>query len=127
MIGMAKRVGNLYLFINSTASATVCNVSFNKNALWHSRLGHTSFTKLTMIDNELHFNPVNDDITHYSICHLSKQKGLPFLSNNNICDTAFDIIHINIWGPFFPETIEGFKYFLTIVDHTSPATGGNVL
>lgn len=78
VIGMGKQVGNLYLFINSTAPATVCNVSLNKTAIWHSRLGHPSFTKLTVIDNELHFNPVNEDITHCSICHLSKQKRLPF-------------------------------------------------
>ena len=28
----------------------------------------------------------------------------------------FDLIHLDVWGSFSVESIEGYKYFLTIVD-----------
>jgi ATP-dependent RNA circularization protein (DNA/RNA ligase family) len=37
---------------------------------------------------------------------LAKQKHLPFKSHNNICDEPFDLIHIDILGPFSVETSE---------------------
>lgn len=36
-----------------------------------------------------------------------------------MCDEAFELLHIDIWGPFFVSNVEGYMYFLTIVDdHT---------
>lgn len=41
------------------------------------------------------------------------------MSNNNVCANAFDLLHIDIWGPFSDPTLEGYRYFMTIVDdHT---------
>ena len=34
----------------------------------------------------------------------------------------FDLVHIDIWGPFSVESIEGFRYFLTIVDDCTRTT-----
>lgn len=57
-----------------------------------------------------------------SNCPLAKQKHLPYISNNNLCANAFDLLHIDIWGPFSVPTPEGYRYFLTIVDdHTRVA------
>lgn len=56
------------------------------------------------------------------VCHLAKQKKLSFLSENNICNTNFELLHIDVWGPFSVETVEGYKYFLTIVDDHFRAT-----
>lgn len=67
---------------------------------WHSRLGHPSFTKISVIGTELHFDPVNEDLTHCSVCHLSKQRRLSYLSNGTLWDNPFDLIHIDIWGLF---------------------------
>lgn len=50
------------------------------------------------------------------MCPLAKQKCLPFTSLNNLSTSAFDLLHLDIWGPFHVPTIDGFKYFLTIVD-----------
>uniref|UniRef100_A0A2N9IF64 Integrase catalytic domain-containing protein n=1 Tax=Fagus sylvatica TaxID=28930 RepID=A0A2N9IF64_FAGSY len=35
---------------------------------------------------------------------------------------TFDLIHCDIWGPYFLPTHDGFKYFLTIVDDCSRST-----
>lgn len=50
---------------------------------------------------------------------LQNKKILPFNSKNNVCDNAFDLLHIDVWGPFSTSTTEGYRYFLMIVDdHT---------
>ena len=50
---------------------------------------------------------------------MAKQKRLPFTSHNHLSPNAFDLIHIDIWGPFSVSTPTGQRYFLTIVDdHT---------
>ena len=51
-----------------------------------------------------------------SVCPLAKQKHLSFNSSNKSSGSCFDLIHCDIWGLFTPCTVEGYKYFLTIVD-----------
>jgi len=34
----------------------------------------------------------------------------------------FDLIHVDIWGPYFVPSFEGHGYFLTIVDDFSRFT-----
>ena len=46
---------------------------------------------------------------------LSK-KVYHFLSSMNVSLLAFELIHVDLWVPFFVPTAEGFKFFLTIVD-----------
>ena len=60
--------------------------------------------------------------SHYKICHMAKQKRLPFVSHNNMSTNPFDIVHIDIWGPFNVSTPAGHRYFLTIVDDYTRAT-----
>ena len=60
-------------------------------------------------------NFVLDDF-HCSTRHFVKQRRLPFISSNNLCDKPFQLIHLDIWGPFHTHSTEGFRYFLTIVD-----------
>ena len=47
---------------------------------------------------------------------MAKLKRLPFPFNNKISSCAFDLIHMNVWGPYSIPTLDGFKDFLTIVD-----------
>ena len=56
-----------------------------------------------------------------NLCPLAKQR-LPYLSLNKRQDAAFDLIHVDTWGPFATAIVEGYKYFLTIVDDYSRAT-----
>ena len=53
---------------------------------------------------------------------MAKQKRLPFISHNNMSTNPFDIVHIDIWGPFNVSTLVGHIYFLTIVDDCTRAT-----
>lgn len=81
--------------------------------MWHKRLGHPSYSRLDVLSK---------DSAYCHVCHLAKQRKLSFPSANHLYNTTFELLHIDIWGPFSVETVDGFKYFLTIVDDYSRAT-----
>ncbi|KZV48565.1 hypothetical protein F511_32101 [Dorcoceras hygrometricum] len=121
-IGMGKRLGNLYVLINSsiTSPSYVCNVSVPKPELWHCRMGHPSPNKLSSLKNILHFDSTDVDINLCHVCHMSKQKRLPFESHNKTAAHSFELLHIDVWGPFSKYSVDGYRFFLTIVDdHTT--------
>lgn len=60
-------------------------------------MGHPSFTRLSVIGNELHFTPVNDALESCSTCHLSKQKRLSFNYSNSVSDSPDHLLHIDVW------------------------------
>ena len=92
------------------------NVSLSSTRLWHYRLGHPPYVKLNMMSNELRISSDFEPSNHCSICPLAKQIRLPFISSNHLSSEPFNLIHLDIWGPFHTMFIEGFQYFLTIVD-----------
>ena len=53
---------------------------------------------------------------------MAKLKRLPFPFNNKICACAFDLVHMDVWGPYSIPTLDGYKYFLTIMDDATLAT-----
>lgn len=71
----------------------------------------------------LHFLPKNLHLSHCGICPKSKQTRLSFpkvsLSKSS---SLFELVHMDIWGPFRTSTYNGEKYFLTIVDDFSRGT-----
>lgn len=85
----------------------------------HDRLGHASIGKLKQIKG---LDIKDTSTTNYRICPLAKQSRLPFLLSNSIAQKPFDLIHVDIWGPYKKASITGAKYFLTIIDdHTRVA------
>ena len=57
-------------------------IFLSKNILWHYRLGHPSYEKIHVLKNELSLSHCSNEPVHCSICHLAKQRRLPFVSNN---------------------------------------------
>ena len=121
MLGHGRRVANLYVMdVEDT------NVSVNAVvdiSTWHNRLRHASLQRLDVISESLgttkHKNKGSD---YCHVCHLAKHRKLSFPSQNNVCNEIFEMLHIDIWGPFSVETVDGYQYFLTIVDDHSRAT-----
>ena len=111
-LGWVKRIGRLYhLNFSDSKSVLSCSISsLTSNTLWHYRLGHPSPSVLQHMSRHLYLKSVHCKDFHCSICHLAKQKRLSFVSNNNLSSSAFDLIHVDIWGPFNAITIDGFKY-----------------
>ncbi|GJZ88141.1 retrovirus-related pol polyprotein from transposon TNT 1-94 [Tanacetum coccineum] len=108
-------------------SPTVC---FNKNAynnsvykqsvdvhIFHARLGHTSVSKL------IHIPVCNSmDLSKFSCecCMLSKSHRLPFQLSNSMSERAFELLHMDLWGPYKQPALNGAHYFFTIVDDPEP-------
>lgn len=53
---------------------------------------------------------------------LAKLKRLPFSASSHISNECFDLIRCDLWGPFSVSTIDGCKFFLTIVNDCSRCT-----
>jgi hypothetical protein len=52
---------------------------------------------------------------------LSKQHALPFTDSSSHAKKLFDLIHVDVWGPYRHTTIDKCTYLLTIVDDYSRA------
>jgi len=84
--------------------------------LWHNRMGHPSFKTLKLLCL------VNQDTTICDICSvfpLAKQTRIPFPISTSRTENVFDLVHLDVWGPYRTPTHNGFRYFLTIVDDHS--------
>ena len=53
---------------------------------------------------------------------MAKQKCLSFVSHNNMYANPFNLVHIDIWGPFHVSTLVEHRYFLTIIDDYTQTT-----
>ncbi|XP_074299714.1 uncharacterized protein LOC141630869 [Silene latifolia] len=94
------------------SSSNACNklCSFE---VFHSTLGHSSYDQLK------HVKPLSmDAITKFSAetCHLSKLYMLPFQRSTSYASALFDLVHLDLWGPYKTSTLLGAKYFLTVLD-----------
>lgn len=50
---------------------------------------------------------------------MSKFTKLPFPLSKSYASALFDLIHLDIWGPYKEVTRGKYRYFMTIVDdHT---------
>jgi hypothetical protein len=108
-----------YASITTTTSAS-SSLPFNdaSNDVWHYYLGHISTSRI----NLLHFIVPNIECNPnivYSVCPLAKQHKLLFLVSTSKSNFVFDMVHCGIWGPFSVESINGNRFFLTIMDDFS--------
>ena len=93
----------------------------NLYSLWHSRLGHPSDVKLhSWVIFFLSCKIVVLKIVMY-VYWLSK-RGCLFPFYNKRAIHSFDLVHMDVWGPFSVPTTARHRYFLTIIDNASRAT-----
>ena len=129
MIGMGRHSGNLYvldstkLFPIPSRVTVICNIASKTiRELWHYCLGHPSYVRLESLKDVLNLKQFVGHPSHYSICHLAKQKRLSFPTLDTVSSSPFELLHFDKWGSFHHPTHEGFRYFLTIVDDFSQFT-----
>jgi len=56
------------------------------------------------------------------ICLLAKQKRLSFPVSTSPSNKIFDLLHMDIWGPLDITSVDGHRYFFTVVDDFSRHT-----
>ncbi|KAH9625378.1 hypothetical protein KSS87_011449, partial [Heliosperma pusillum] len=147
IVAKAKKHGNLYLirgqcqtrrpshysnnnsnflrdtFLNQPVvpvdSSTNNCVQFSDVRLLHQRLGHSSFEKLRHLPGYQVSKGTSFDC---EICMISKHHKLPFATSSSHAAELFDLIHLDVWGPYRVRSLSGAKSFLTIVDDYSRTT-----
>lgn len=61
-------------------------------------------------------------IDHCNVCPCAKQTRIPFPISTSKSFACFDLLHMDLWGPYKTPTYDGCKYFLIIVDDMSRYT-----
>jgi len=138
MIGLGENLNCIYILVVNVDSSksssfhcfnknvsTVCNnfaqsnsLVIPRSALWHFRLGHLSHQRLSQMQSLYPYISCNNkDVS--DICHLAKQKKLPFSPSLSIASSKSELLHFNIWGPLAFLSIHDHKYFLTVIDDFS--------
>ncbi|XP_019155956.1 PREDICTED: uncharacterized protein LOC109152764 [Ipomoea nil] len=127
MTGFAKEENGLYLLTEPPAKKISSFSMSNKihcNAIsmdvWHQRLGHFPITKMHMLCG-FHQTSWNKNLA-CDVCHFAKHKRSPFPISTSTTAGCFELIHLDIWGPFPVCSLQGQHYFLTIVDDYSRFT-----
>ena len=86
--------------------------STSHNLTWHNRLGHPSPKVLKHICRDItDFCACNKCI----ICPLAKKTRLPFLISMTRV-VVFNLLHLDVWGPYRTATHNGCRFCLTIID-----------
>ncbi|XP_074282817.1 uncharacterized protein LOC141607365 [Silene latifolia] len=136
----AKRYGDLYKFrmplslssiglnnvvCNSLVQEIVHSVNSSRNnsttdvQLFHNRLGYSSIEKLRHV-NVTSATAIKDFFCES--CVLAKHHILPFPRSKSYAHSCFDLIHVDVWGPYKVPTMIGARSFLTVLDDHSRNT-----
>ena len=122
IIGTARKVGRLFELIffhlpSSRLSAfAVSKQSTSSLALWHSRLGHASISRVKQLVYRGLLGSVSSKIFDYMPCQFGKQTALPFNNSVSHALSPFDLIHYDVWGLSPITTQGGSRYFVIFVD-----------
>lgn len=81
-------------------------------------MGHISLCKLKHIAG---FHTINQ-LCDCDTCLYAKFNKLPFPRSSNRAKNCFDLIHMDLWGPYMIHALNGASYILTIIDDHSRAT-----
>uniref|UniRef100_A0A803LD02 Integrase catalytic domain-containing protein n=1 Tax=Chenopodium quinoa TaxID=63459 RepID=A0A803LD02_CHEQI len=135
--GMGKMKNGLYYLVHHLTDAWAQNIlqnekraAFNTSSkqakdtdpltVWHNRLGHASLTKMKHISC---VKPhIQQDKKICLTCPMSKFTKLPFSLSDSHASDVFELIHMDIWGPYKICTKGKYRHFLTIVDDHSRNT-----
>ena len=58
---------------------------------------------------------------------MARQERLPFSQSLTHSNSIFELLHVDIWGPYHTPTHDNYKYFITIVDDFSRSTWTHLL
>jgi len=105
---------NLSFLPGTTAAPSAFSCQMSPLELWHCRLGHISFGNMKHIDAIPSCKSRPNSVCQ--VCHHAKQHRDSFPDSTSCTFSIFEIIYVDLWGPYAHPTHNGYKYFLTIVD-----------
>lgn len=118
-IGVGRRKDGVYFLQEVKMVSRVKKVDAKEKEsleLWHKRLGHASHKRIRQL-------PVVDssgvELSVCDICFRAKQCRSEFPLSINKSNEIFELIHVDLWGPYRTQSLCGSYYFLTVVDDFS--------
>lgn len=119
MIGKVRCIEGLHVFDGNSLKSTkqhITRVVVKKIYMhvWHNRLGHC------LIKDFLYSNMIYILIRTRlmrildATFVLQQNKRSDLFFNKHMAQNAFDLVHRDIWGPFYTTSYNGYWYFLTI-------------
>ena len=122
IVGTACKVGRLFELIfrhipsSRFSASAVSEQSTSSLALWHSRLGHASISRVKQLVSKGLLGSVSNKSFDCMSCQFGKQTALPF--NNSVSHAlfSFDLIHSDVWGPSPISTAGGSRSFVIFVN-----------
>lgn len=116
---IGKELNGLYILNTTSMSCDAsCTLGFSQAAmfdLWNGRIAHVSPSVLTLFPFSC--KPVNSHPC--DTCHLSKQVRNSFTASESCSTSIFELVHMDMWGPYRLKTHGNYTYFLTLVDDKS--------
>lgn len=106
------------LSAQASVAGQVSNKLTDDAKMWHLRLGHMPFNKLRLLFPE--FKEDNQFLC--TVCPLAKQTRVVFNKSSIKTNDVFQLIHVDIWGPFKFASRTKCTMFVTIVDDFSRYT-----
>ena len=107
----------LVALVSIAAAAIVSSIP--SLALWHTRLSHTSSSRVQQLASRCLLGSMSTKIFDCVSCQLEKQPALPFNTSESISIVIFDLIYSDVWGLSFVSSIGGSRYFVVFVDNYS--------
>jgi len=89
--------------------------------VWHRRVGHLPYKKLRTLSLNFDLKDVDHNVL-CDVCQKARQHRLPFPTSSTVSSSAFELIHVDTWGPYYIKIHAVHHFFLTIVDDYTRAT-----
>ncbi|CAA7047384.1 unnamed protein product [Microthlaspi erraticum] len=120
LIGAGEERDGVYYFKDVMAARIHRAVADSDSTLWHQRLEHPSFSVFSSLPQ---FSGVSKPVCSgpCDVCFRAKQTREVFSDSINKTTDCFQLIHVDVWGPYRVPSSTGAVYFLTIVDDYSRA------
>ena len=100
---------------STTDAVKTCFVAVDNAKLWHMRLGHLPFYHLSHLIPSCDVKSCSKDFI-CKVCPAARQTRKTFPTSSIKTDKAFDMVNIDVWGPYKVKTFSGCTQFITIVD-----------
>ncbi|KAL5769820.1 hypothetical protein ACOSP7_013974 [Xanthoceras sorbifolium] len=112
------------VYVMSAESAYVNKTRRNETAdLWHMRLGHVSYSKLSMIVKKSMLKGLPQlDVRMDTVCagcQYGKAHQLPYEESTFKSKKPLELVHSDVFGPVKQPSIGGMRYMVTFIDDFS--------
>ena len=82
--------------------------------LWHCGMGHMPFNYMKYID--VLSSCISKPKSICQVCHQARQHRSPSSVSTSCTSHIFEMMHVDLRGPYANSTYNGYKYFITIID-----------